>query len=72
MPDNRYAVLMATGFNGRGAMYGPAVGRGIVELLLDDGYTTIDFSRCTVKMKLERHTQCAQRQRWALGVTGHM
>ena len=38
---------MATGFNGRGAMYAPAVGRGMTELLLDDGYTTIDFSRET-------------------------
>jgi len=38
-------ILMATGFNGRGPMYAPAVARGIVELLLDDGYTTIDFSR---------------------------
>ena len=37
--------MMATGFNGRGAMYGPAVGRAITELILDDGYETIDFSR---------------------------
>ena len=38
-------IFMATGFNGRGPTYGPAVGRGIAELLLDDGYQTIDFSR---------------------------
>jgi len=38
-------ILMATGFHGRGSMFAPAVGRGITELLLDDGYTTIDFSR---------------------------
>ena len=38
-------ICMATGFNGRGAMMAPDVGRAIAELLLDDGYTTIDFSR---------------------------
>lgn len=38
-------ILMATGFNGRGAMYAPGVGRAIMELLLDDGYVTIDLSR---------------------------
>jgi len=26
-------------------MFGPAAGRGIAELTLDDGYKTIDFSR---------------------------
>lgn len=38
-------IFIATGFNGRGAMFGPAAGRGIAELTLDDGYKTIDFSR---------------------------
>ena len=40
------------GFNGRGAMFGPAAGRGIVELTLDDGYKTIDFSRNIVNIIL--------------------
>jgi len=47
-------VMMATGFNGRGAMYGPAVGRAITELILDDGYETIDFSRMSFDRFLER------------------
>lgn len=38
-------IHMATGFNGRGSMFAPAVGRAITELVLDDGYKTIDFSR---------------------------
>jgi len=38
-------IYMATGFNGRGSMFAPAVGRACMELLLDDGYKTIDFSR---------------------------
>jgi len=38
-------IHIATGFNGRGSMFAPAVGRAIKELYLDDGYTSIDFSR---------------------------
>ena len=45
-------IFMATGFNGRGATYGPAVGRGIAELVLDDGYQTIDFSRYSPNIHL--------------------
>jgi len=38
-------MFMACGFNGLGAQMAPAVGRAIMELLLDDGYVSIDLSR---------------------------
>jgi len=47
-------IFMATGFNGRGSMFGPAVARGIVEFSLDDGYKSIDFSRFSFDRFLNR------------------
>jgi len=38
-------VYMACGFNGNGAQMAPAAGRAVQELIFDDAYTTIDFSR---------------------------
>jgi len=38
-------VMMACGFNGLGAQMAPAVARGIMELLYDQGYCSIDLSR---------------------------
>jgi FAD-dependent oxidoreductase domain-containing protein 1 len=37
--------LMAVGFSGHGLMHAPAVGRAIAELILGDGFKTIDLSR---------------------------
>jgi glycine/D-amino acid oxidase-like deaminating enzyme len=36
---------MACGFGGLGTLMAPAVGRGIMELMYDDGYGSIDLSR---------------------------
>jgi FAD-dependent oxidoreductase domain-containing protein 1 len=47
-------VFMATGFNGRGAMYAPGVGRALTELMLDQGYSTIDLSRFSFDRFLNR------------------
>jgi len=38
-------MFMACGFNGLGAQMAPAVGRAIMELIIDDGYESIDLSR---------------------------
>ena len=42
----RYSnFLMTAGFSGHGLMHAPAVGRAIKELILDDGFETLDLSR---------------------------
>ena len=44
---------IAAGFSGHGLQQAPAVGRAIKELLLDDGYDTIDLSRLGYKRVLD-------------------
>lgn len=38
-------IYFATGFSGHGIQMAPAVGRAMMELLLDGEYVTIDMSR---------------------------
>ena len=38
-------IVWATGFSGQGIQMAPAVGRGLMELLFDGNYQTIDLSR---------------------------
>ena len=38
-------IFLACGLGGLGAHLAPAVGRGITELIYDQGYTSLDLSR---------------------------
>ena len=38
-------LIFATGFSGHGIQQAPAVGRAVMELLLEERYRTIDLSR---------------------------
>lgn len=45
-PHPYYAnILFATGFSGHGIQQSPAVGRAIMELIVDSGYESIDLRR---------------------------
>jgi glycine/D-amino acid oxidase-like deaminating enzyme len=37
-------VIFATGFSGHGIQHSPATGRGVAELIVDGGFTTLDLS----------------------------
>jgi glycine/D-amino acid oxidase-like deaminating enzyme len=45
--------LVAAGFSGHGLQHGPAVGRGVAELLLDGSYQKIDLGRFSYKRVLD-------------------
>ncbi|GLH06192.1 FAD-dependent oxidoreductase domain-containing protein 1 [Gryllus bimaculatus] len=38
-------LYLATGFSGHGIQHGPAVGRAVMEMIVDGGFKTIDLSR---------------------------
>ncbi|PNF23904.1 FAD-dependent oxidoreductase domain-containing protein 1 [Cryptotermes secundus] len=38
-------MYIATGFSGHGIQHAPAVGRGVMEMILDGGFETIDLTR---------------------------
>ncbi|XP_014259347.1 FAD-dependent oxidoreductase domain-containing protein 1-like isoform X2 [Cimex lectularius] len=40
-----FNVYLATGFSGHGIQQSPAIGRSIMEMIIDGGYMTIDLSR---------------------------
>lgn len=42
-------LLFATGFSGHGIQQGPAVGRAIMELILEGKFLSIDLSRFSFK-----------------------
>jgi FAD-dependent oxidoreductase domain-containing protein 1 len=45
--------LMAVGFSGHGLMHAPSVGRAMTELILGDGFKTIDLSRMSYQRVID-------------------
>lgn len=42
--DELRNLIFATGFSGHGVMHAPAVGRGVAELIVHGGYSSIDLA----------------------------
>ena len=47
-------LMLATGFSGHGMQHSPAAGRGVAELILDGGFTTLDLSTFSPQRLIDR------------------